>query len=311
VAALQRAVALAEMDAVAIGIEQDLDLDVTRALEEPLEDEAVIAERRVGLPSGGRELGRQIRAIPHGPHALAPATGRRLDEDRVADPLRGPLQGRVTLVRAVVALDGRDPETARELPRGRLVAHRPDRRRGRSDPADPGREDGLGEGGVLGEEPESRVDGVCVRGHGGRHDRCDVEEVERGRPVGRWDDGDDPESIARPGDPGGDLAAVGDEHTADRLLVRRGRRLRRGNRRWRGRRSGRGHERVQRARRDTPSPADAPSGQTPRRDPALDGARRRPDARCRLARAQFLGHVWRDCRDPWTGRQARHAARWR
>ena len=48
-APLDRAVALAEVDAVAGGIEQDLDLDVARALEEPLEDDAVVAERRLRL----------------------------------------------------------------------------------------------------------------------------------------------------------------------------------------------------------------------------------------------------------------------
>ncbi len=42
--ALDRAVALAELDAVAGGIEEDLDLDVPGALDEPLEDEPVVAE---------------------------------------------------------------------------------------------------------------------------------------------------------------------------------------------------------------------------------------------------------------------------
>ena len=43
-AALERAVALAEVDAVPVGIEQDLDLNVPRAFHELLEDESVVAE---------------------------------------------------------------------------------------------------------------------------------------------------------------------------------------------------------------------------------------------------------------------------
>ena len=45
VTALDRAVALAEVDAGPMTIEQDLDLDMARALDEPLQDEPVVAER--------------------------------------------------------------------------------------------------------------------------------------------------------------------------------------------------------------------------------------------------------------------------
>ena len=48
-ATLERAVALAEMDAVTAGVEQDLDLDVARTLEVALEDQPIVAE-------GGRRL---------------------------------------------------------------------------------------------------------------------------------------------------------------------------------------------------------------------------------------------------------------
>src|SRR4051794_35516713 len=40
-AALRRAVALTEMNPVAVRVEQDLDLDVARALDQPFQDEAV------------------------------------------------------------------------------------------------------------------------------------------------------------------------------------------------------------------------------------------------------------------------------
>ena len=82
VAPLERAVALAEVDAVAVGVEQDLDLDVARTLEEALEDQSLVAEGRLRLASRRRQLGREIGRIADGPHPLAAAAGRRLDEDR-------------------------------------------------------------------------------------------------------------------------------------------------------------------------------------------------------------------------------------
>ena len=49
VAALDRAVALAEVDHVAVLVAQDLDLDVARPLDELLEVDARVAERGRGL----------------------------------------------------------------------------------------------------------------------------------------------------------------------------------------------------------------------------------------------------------------------
>jgi hypothetical protein len=44
VAALDRALALAQVDAVAVRIAEDLDLDVARLLDELLDEDAVVAE---------------------------------------------------------------------------------------------------------------------------------------------------------------------------------------------------------------------------------------------------------------------------
>ena len=68
VAALDRAVALAEVDPRAVAIEQDLDLDVARADHEAFEDEPVIAEGGCRLASGrGDRVGESPRG--HGPCA--------------------------------------------------------------------------------------------------------------------------------------------------------------------------------------------------------------------------------------------------
>ena len=62
VAALQRAVALAEMHAVAVAVAQHLDLDVARLAEVFLEIDRVVAEGGLGLGAGQRErLGGVVR----------------------------------------------------------------------------------------------------------------------------------------------------------------------------------------------------------------------------------------------------------
>src|SRR5215831_13081732 len=50
-AALDRAVALAERDDVAVRVGEDLDLDVARPLEIALAEDLVVAERRARLPA--------------------------------------------------------------------------------------------------------------------------------------------------------------------------------------------------------------------------------------------------------------------
>jgi hypothetical protein len=49
VAALQRAVALAEMDGVALAVAEHLDLDMARLLEVFLDIDGIVAEGRLGL----------------------------------------------------------------------------------------------------------------------------------------------------------------------------------------------------------------------------------------------------------------------
>ena len=86
-APLDRAVALAEVDAVAVAVDRDLDLDVAVLVEPALEVQRVVAER--GLRLGAADVERRLelaRRADH-PHALAAAAGRRLDQQRVADPL--------------------------------------------------------------------------------------------------------------------------------------------------------------------------------------------------------------------------------
>ena len=85
VAALQRAVALAEMHAGAQAIAQHLDLDVARPRKVLLEVDRIVAEGGLGLGAGEREgLGCAVGIVDH-LHAAPAAAGHRLDQHRPAD----------------------------------------------------------------------------------------------------------------------------------------------------------------------------------------------------------------------------------
>ena len=85
VAALQRAVALEEMDDVAVPVGEDLDLDVARRQHVFLDQHPRVAEGALRLALGARERRLEIGRLVDPPHALAAAAGHRLDQHRIAD----------------------------------------------------------------------------------------------------------------------------------------------------------------------------------------------------------------------------------
>ena len=150
------------------------------------------ASRRAAARAAAESLRAEDR-----PHALAATARSGLDEDWIADAFRGAGQAPVVLGVAVVSRDGRDAELASETSGCRLVAHRPDRRGRRTDPAQPGGADGGREVGVLGEEAEAGVDGVGS-GSQRRGDHCGtVEEVDGAGAVRVGHDRGDPEESGR------------------------------------------------------------------------------------------------------------------
>ena len=84
VAALQRALALAEVDDGAVRVGEHLHLDVARALDEPLEQQRVVAERGGRDAARGRERLGQLGRRAHDLHALAAAARGGLDQQREA-----------------------------------------------------------------------------------------------------------------------------------------------------------------------------------------------------------------------------------
>jgi hypothetical protein len=231
VPALDRALALEQVDDVAVLVAEDLDLHVPGSADQPFEDDPVVTERSRGLPPGGGERVGERGQVGDRAHPLAAAARDGLDEQREPDVARGGEQCPVVEVRVVDPWHDRDAFRGESLLGGRLVAHQPDHLRCRADEGEPRGRDGRGERGVLRQEPVTRVDRVGAGRERGGHDALDV-EVGRARRrgpephglVGIADvgfvairvavhrHGRDAEPPAGPGDPARDLPPVGDQH---------------------------------------------------------------------------------------------------
>ena len=104
----------------------------------------------------GKGVG-EILALLDQAHALAAATGRRLDQHRVADAVGRHVQYARGLVVAVIARRQWNPGIAHQLLGFRLRAHGADRRGRRADEGDAVGSQRLGEVGILGEEAVAGV----------------------------------------------------------------------------------------------------------------------------------------------------------
>ena len=234
-APLDRAVALAEMDDVAVRVREHLHLDVARILEVLLD-----VDRRVGevrQPFALRRLER-LRRLVGGVddlHALPAAARGRLDQQRVADLLaeRDHLGGGADRIGR--AGDDRHARGLHRLPRAGLRAHQLDRGRRRPDPDEARSLDRARERGVLGEEAVPGMDRPGARSLG-RGEQLLDDEIALGRrvaaereglvgvarmlrdAVGIGVNGDrgDPQVAQRAEDANRDLAAIRDEDFRER-----------------------------------------------------------------------------------------------
>ena len=182
VTALQRAVALAEMDGAAVAVAQHLDLDMAWAGEIFFEIERIVAEGGLRLGARGRERLRQLGGILRELHAAPAAAGGSLDQHRKADVLRdrgGLLVGGDAGLRAGHDRNAEPLGGALGLD---LVAHQADMRRLRSDEMDRMLLQDFGEARVLGQKAVARMHGVGAGDLAGREQGGDVEiAVARGR----------------------------------------------------------------------------------------------------------------------------------
>src|SRR5579871_3585331 len=127
------------MDRVPEMIGKDLSLDMAGLLDQLLDVDFRIPERRLRL--GPRHLERRWKLVTavYAPDARAAAAGHRLDVERVADLVRGAQRIRFVGDGRVGAGDDRDAGRARSLARLRLVSHTLDDTGGRPDERQPAR----------------------------------------------------------------------------------------------------------------------------------------------------------------------------
>ncbi len=174
-AALERAVALAEMDDVALRVGQNLELDVPDALEVFFEVHLARAEGGVAFGAGERKQACQLRGVARDPHSLAAPARRRLDQDWIANApgLRLRLAQLGDPV-SFAARQHRDPGPLHDPECARFVAHQADMARPRPDEVQSRAPAGLGEIAVLGQESITRVDRVGAVGNRRANDRRDA-----------------------------------------------------------------------------------------------------------------------------------------
>src|SRR5690242_20216792 len=101
-APLHRAIALAEMDDVAVRIGKDLNLDMSGIDDGLLEDQFARAESALGFGARCPDRLEQIGIALDQPHATPATAGGRLDHHRQADPARFFLEASVALVGALI-----------------------------------------------------------------------------------------------------------------------------------------------------------------------------------------------------------------
>ena len=229
-AALQGAVALIKMDDGAVRVPEHLHLDVARAGDVFLDQDAGVAEGGLALAPGRGEAVGEILGAVDLPHPLAAAAGDSLDQDRIADGIGLGLQAGQRLVLTEIA--GRDRHAGRDHQGfgSILQPHGADGGGRRADPDQTGGHDSLGEVGILGQEAIAGMDGLGARGLcGGEHlRRVQIGFACRGRAdqdgliglpdmqglrIGLGIDGDGPDAHATGGaeHAAGDLATIGDQ----------------------------------------------------------------------------------------------------
>src|SRR5208337_4012044 len=234
VTALQRAVALSEVDGAALSVAEHLELDVARLGEVFFQVERVVAESVLGFDPCGAQRVAQLVRVGRDLHAAPSASGGRLDDDRIADLASDLQRFRFVADRAVRPGNAGDAEPRRGAPRLDLVAHDADMLRLGSDESDFVLVEDLCEAGVLGEEAVAGVNGVGAGDLARRHDGRNVEiAVARGRRadadalVGQLDvhrvlvrgrihrDGGDAELLGGAHDAQRDLAPVRDQNLVE------------------------------------------------------------------------------------------------
>src|SRR5260221_9565448 len=232
--ALDRTIALEEMQDMAVAVGEDLHLDMARpgeiACDQPPFINKGVLRLRLGGGEGGRNLGRGRDDL----HALAATAGSGLDQHRVADAIRRRRQEIRRLILAVITRYQRHLGGLHQALGRTLRAHGADGGRRWADENEAGNGTGFGKIGVLRQEAITGMDRIGATGLGGGDHFLNGEitlacrrAAQRIGAIGSRDmggiavdiridrDGGDPHAPRRPHDATGDLAAIGDQNFAD------------------------------------------------------------------------------------------------
>ena len=157
-AALQRAVALIEVDRAAMAVAEDLHLDMAGLLDELFQHDAAIAKGGLCLAHGAFELAGEIRLPGDKSDTPAPAARDGLDQDRIAN-LVGFLFERLCVLRlAAIAGQHGDARLFCDTFGFVLETHLADGLRFRADPDQASFFDGVSKVCILREETIARMD---------------------------------------------------------------------------------------------------------------------------------------------------------
>ena len=227
---LHRAIALVQMNDVAVAIAKHLDFNVAGPLHVLLDQHRIVAKTAARLTLARRQSLVKICRLLDDAHALAATACAGFDQHREPDGFGFLRQQGRCLVRAVVARHQGHTGFFHQLLGRCLQAHGLDGRRGRPDEHHTRLFAGIGEVGVLAQKTIARMDGLRPRLHGGLQDAlplqitvlrgvaADVHRFITGLHMGRLcvgirvhGHGAHTQATGTGGHAAGDFAAVGDE----------------------------------------------------------------------------------------------------
>jgi hypothetical protein len=176
-AALNGAIALAQVDDIAMLVRQNLELDVMRALDIFLNEYGAVSESGEGLAGGHFHIFAQLGIRPDDAESAPSTTGAGFDHDRVAG-FFGEGQGLFNICHAAMgARDDRNPVFFRKIGGFNFAAHGVDGGRRGSDEGNAGSLAQLGKLRVLGKKAVAGMDGIRSDSEGEIDDLLLVEEA--------------------------------------------------------------------------------------------------------------------------------------
>ena len=175
VAALHRAIALAEGNGVAVRVGENLDLDVARVVEVALDVEGAVLEGGLGLAAGALEGGLDLVGASHDAQAAPAAAANGLERHGVAELIREATRVVGGFHRVERAGDDGHIGSHGLAARRHLAAHALHRLGRRADKGEASVDHGAGKGGILAQKAVAGVDGASARAAGRVEDALDVE----------------------------------------------------------------------------------------------------------------------------------------